>query len=94
MDRAPTTISYLQAMSYLQAVEARVANGKEDIADQHDLISTLERTGHAATSARIRLREMERAQARRIVERDRLRAELEVLDAAQLGNRRRIRRTP
>ena len=82
MDR-DSTISYVQAMSYLQAAETRVTNGKPDIADQHDLIWTLERTGHAANSAIARLREMERAQARRIVERDRLRAELEVLNAVE-----------
>lgn len=103
MDRAPT-------ISYLQAVEEHVASGKQDIADQHDLISMLERTGHAPTSAIARLREMEKVQARHIVDRDRLRAELEVLDAVegakgdialvpgnrnlQYGPKRRIRRTP
>ena len=103
MDRAPI-------ISYLQAAEDHVANGKQDIADQHDLISTLERTGHAPTSAIARLREMERVQARHIVDRDRLRAELEVLDAVEgakkdislvpgtrnlrYGPKRRIRRTP
>ena len=76
MDRAPI-------ISYLQAAEEHVANGKQDITDQHDLISTLERTGHAPTSAIARLREMERVPARHIVDRDRLRAELEV--AAKVG---------
>jgi cell division septum initiation protein DivIVA len=73
-------------ISCLQTAEARVANGKQEIADQQDFVLTLERTGHAATSAVARLREMERVQAQHIVERDRLRAELEVLnEAAKVG---------
>ena len=66
-------------ISYLQAAEEHLANDVQDIADQRDLISTLERTGLNATSAIARLREMERVQARHLVDRDRLRAELEVL---------------
>jgi tRNA U34 2-thiouridine synthase MnmA/TrmU len=81
-------------VSYLKAAEEQVANGVQDIADQRDLISTLERTGHTATSAIARLREMEKTQTRHIADRERLRAELAELSAAQLGNRRRIRRTP
>ena len=51
-------------VSYLKAAEEQVANGVQDIADQRDLISTLERTGHKATSAIARLREMEETQTR------------------------------
>ena len=51
-------------LSYLQAAEERMANGVQDSADQRDLISTLERTGHNATSAIARLREMEETQTR------------------------------
>jgi hypothetical protein len=97
-------------LSYLQAAEEHIANGVQDIADQRDLISTLERTGHNATSAIARLREMEKTQTRHVADRERLRAELAVLNAAeaakadasivtetrdpQLGHRRRFRRTP
>ena len=86
-------------VSYLKAAEEQVANGVQesgvqDIADQRDLISTLERTAHKASSAIARLREMEKTQTRHIADRERLRAELAELSAAQLGNRRRIRRTP
>ena len=96
-------------LSYLRAAEEHVANDVQDIADQRDLISTLERTGHIATSAIARLREMEKTQTRHIADRERLRAELAVLNAAEaakedassasaprdrLGHRRRTRRTP
>ncbi len=96
-------------LSSLQAAEERIANGVQDIADQRDLILTLERTVHNATSAIVRLREMENTQTRHIADRERLRAELAVLNAAeaakedasitaprdpQLGHRRRTRRTP
>jgi hypothetical protein len=95
-------------LSYLRTVEEHVANGVQDIADQGDLISTLERTGHNATSAIARLREMEKTQTRHIADRERLRAELVVLDAVEgakedasvsaprdpVGHRRRTRRTP
>jgi hypothetical protein len=81
-------------VSYLQAAEERIKNGERDIAAQRDLISALERTGHAGTGAIVQLRVMEQAQIQHVAERDRLRAELAELSAAQLGNRRRIRRTP
>jgi hypothetical protein len=81
-------------VSYLKAAEEQVANGVKDIADQRDLISTLERTGHKATSATARLREMEKTQTRHLADRERLRSELAELSAGELGNRRRIRRTP
>ena len=38
-------------ISYLRAAEEHVSNDVQDIADQRELISTLERTGHNATSA-------------------------------------------
>ena len=63
-------------LSCLRAAEDHVGNDVEDIADQRDLISTLERTGHNRTSAIARLREMEKTLARHIAERERLRAEL------------------
>jgi len=69
-------------LSYLRAAEEHVANDVQDIADQRDLISTLERTGHNATSAIARVSEMEKTQTRHIADRERLRAELAVLNAA------------
>ena len=44
-------------LSYLRTVDEHEANDVQDIADQRDLISTSERTGHNATSAIARLRE-------------------------------------
>ena len=70
-------------ISYLQAAEDHVATGQQHIADQCDLISTLERTGHHATSAIARLRVMEQTQTQHIADRDRLRAELAMLNAPQ-----------
>jgi hypothetical protein len=61
-------------ISSLQAAEEHLANDVQDIADQLDLISTLERTGHNATSAIARLREMEKTQTRHIADREQLRA--------------------
>lgn len=81
-------------VSYLQAAEEKVANGERQIARHSDLISTLERAGHDTASATALLRELKQMQMQLVAERDRLRAELAVLSAAQLGNRRRIRRTP
>jgi hypothetical protein len=70
-------------ISYLQDAEDQVANGQQHIADQCDLISTLERTGHHATSAIARLRVMEQTQTQHIANRDRLRADLAMLNAPQ-----------
>ena len=81
-------------VSYLQAAEERIKNGEQDIAAQRDLISALERTGHEGTGAIAQLLVMEQTQIQHVAERDRLRDELAVLSAAQLGNRRRTRRTP
>jgi len=81
-------------VSYLKAAEEQVANGERQIARHSDLISTLQRAGHDTTSAIALLRELKQAQIQHVAERDRLRAELAELSAAQLGNRRRTRRTP
>jgi len=70
----------------LQAAEDQVENGDQDIADQRDLISTLERTGHAPTSAITRLQQMEQTQMQRIADRDAMRAELAALNAGEAEN--------
>jgi hypothetical protein len=81
-------------IGYLRAAEEQIANGERQIARHSDLISTLQRAGHDTTSAIALLGELKQAQIQHVAERDRLRDELAVLSAAQLGNRRRIRRTP
>jgi len=81
-------------VSYLKAAEEQVANGERQIARHSDLISTLRQAGHDTTSAIALLRELKQAQIQHVAERDRLRAELAELSAAQLGNRRRIHRAP
>ena len=70
-------------ISYLQAAEDQVTTGQQHIADQCDLIQTLERTGHHATSAIARLRLMEQTQTQYIADRDRLRGELAMLNSPQ-----------
>jgi hypothetical protein len=77
-------------ISHLQAAEAQVANGEQDIADQRDLISTLERTGHNAASAIDLLREMERTQTQHIADREQLRAQLAVLNAMEAARETRL----
>ena len=81
-------------ISSLQAAEEHIATGERQIARHSDFISTLQRAGHDTTSAIVLLRELKQTQTRHVAERDRLRDELAMLSAAQLGNRRRIRRTP
>jgi hypothetical protein len=81
-------------ISYLQAAEDQAAIIEQQIAYQRGLISSLRRGGHDTSSASAQLRVMEQTQIQHVAERDRLRDELAVLSAAQLGNRRRIRRTP
>jgi hypothetical protein len=96
-------------ISYLHAAEDHVANGEEQIANQRDLISTLRRDGHDTSSAGAQLRVMEQTHMQYIGDRDRLRAELAVLNAVEaekedasivraprdpLGHRRWTRRTP
>ena len=93
-------------LSYLKAAEEHVANGERRIAKHCDLVSTLKRAGHDTTSAIALLREMEKIQAQQCADRDRLRAELAVMEAVEakkadpstreprLRLKRRIRRTP
>ena len=72
-------------ISSLQAAEEHLANDVQDIADQRDLISTLERTGQNATSAIARLREMEKTRTRHIADRERLRAQLAGVGRTQMN---------
>ena len=81
-------------VSYLQAAEDQVAIIEQQIAYHRGLISSLRREGQNTSSASAELRLLEQTQIQHVAERDRLRDELAVLSAAQLGNRRRIRRTP
>ena len=70
-------------VNLLQAAEEHVANDEQQVADQRDLISMLERTGHAATSAIALLTRMEQTQLQHVADRDRLRAELTALSAGE-----------
>ena len=81
-------------ISYLQAAEDQVAIIEQQVAYQRGLISSLRRHGQDTSSATAELRVLEQTQIQHVAERDRLRDELAVLSAAQLGNRRRTRRTP
>jgi hypothetical protein len=81
-------------ISYLQAAEDRVAVIEQQIANQRGVISSLRRGGHDTSSASAELNVMEQTHMQYVGDRDRLRDELAMLSAAQLGNRRRIRRTP
>jgi hypothetical protein len=65
MDRA--TIEQL-----LQEAESRLHRGERNIADQRELIATLERRGQDAAEAKSRLRRLEIRQARHIADRNRL----------------------
>jgi TolA-binding protein len=67
-------------ISYLQAVEDHVANGEQQLANQSNRISSLERTGRDTTSAIALLRGMQQRQMQRIADREWLRAELAALD--------------
>ena len=66
-----------------QAAEDHVASGASQIAKQRDLISQLGLTGEDATGAVALLHEMQRTQEQHVDDRDRLRAELAVLNAAE-----------
>ena len=81
-------------ISYLQAAEDRVAVIEQQIANQRGVISSLRRAGHDTSSASAQLNVMEQTHMQYVGDRDRLRDELAMLSAAQLGNRRRIRRRP
>ena len=90
----------------LQAAEDHVASGAREIAKQRDLISKLGRADEDATGAVALLHEMQRTQEKHVDDRDRLRSELAVLNAAeatkadnsnptlQRRSRRRGHRTP
>ena len=93
-------------INMLQAAEDHVASGANRIAKQRDLISQLGLAGEDATGAVALLHEMQRTHEQHVDDRDRLRAELAVLNATEAAktatsspelqrrNRRRIRRTP
>ena len=70
-------------VNLLKAAEEHVANDEQQVADQRDLVSTLERTGHTATSAIALLTRMEQTRLQHIADRDRLRAELTALNAGE-----------
>jgi len=93
-------------ISLLQAAEDHVASGARQIAKQRDLISQLRLAGEDATDAVSLLHEMQRTQEQHVDDRDRLRAQLAVLNAAEAAkadtsdqaprrrSRRRGHRTP
>lgn len=93
-------------INLLQAAEDHVASGASQIAKQRDLISQLGLAGEDATGAIAFLHEMQRTQEQHVDDRDRLRAELAVLNAAEAAkadtsnpglqrrSRRRSHRTP
>jgi hypothetical protein len=70
-------------ISVLQAAEDHLAIGARQIAKQRQLVSRLERDGVDTTDAIALLREMERTQELHAGDRDRLRAELAVLNAVE-----------
>ena len=93
-------------INLLQAADDHVANGARQITKQRDLISQLGRAGEDPTGAVALLHELQRTQAQHVDDRDRLRAELAVLNAAKATkadtsnpglkrrSRRRSHRTP
>ena len=72
-------------ISYLQAAENNVAIIEQQIANQRGLISSLGQLGHDSSNACAQLRLMEQTHMQYIGDRDRLRAELAVLNAAAVG---------
>ena len=81
MDRALVT-------SYLQAAEDQVAIIEQQIAYQRSLISSLRRLGHDTRNASAQLRVMEQTHMQYVGDRDRLRAELAVINAGEGGTGR------
>lgn len=57
---------------HLQLAAKHVAEGKQHLADQRELICRLERDGHDATEARRLLKQFEELQAMHTADRDRL----------------------
>ena len=76
-------------IAYLQAAENHVAVIEQQIANQRGLISSLRRLGHDTSSACAQLRVMEQTHMQYVGDRDRLRAELAVLNAGEGGTGRR-----
>jgi hypothetical protein len=74
MDRA-------QVNTFLQAAEQHVADGERQIVNRRDFVLSLKSAGENYDREIAELLQMERAQKQRIALRDRLRAELAVLDA-------------
>ena len=75
-------------ISYLQAAEEHVANVEQEIANQRALISSLRRNGQDTSSATAELRLMEQTYMQYVGDRDRLRTELSVLNAAEAAKAR------
>ena len=75
-------------ISYLQAAEEHVANVELEIANQRGLISSLRRNGQDTSSATADLRLMEQTYMQYVGDRDRLRTELSVLNAAEAAKAR------
>ena len=75
-------------ISYLQAAEEHVANVELEIANQRGLISSLRRNGQDTRSATADLRLMEQTYMQYIGDRDLLRMELAVLNAADAAKAR------
>ena len=75
-------------ISYLQAAEEHVANVEQEIAKQSALISSLRRNGQDTSSATAELHLMEETHMQYIGDRDRLRTELSVLNAAEAAKAR------
>ena len=70
-------------ISYLQTAEQRIATSERLILNQCKLIWSLERAGEDTTSAMAVFREMERRQSKYLADRDRLLAELGVVDTGE-----------
>ena len=75
-------------ISYLQAAEEHVANVEQEIANQRALISSLRRNGQDTSSATAELHLMQQTHMQYIGDRDRLRVELAVLNAAEAAKAR------
>jgi hypothetical protein len=68
-------------ISYLQTAKQRLKTSERLILNQCKLIWSLERTGEDTTSAMAVFREMERRQLKYLADRERLLAELGLVDA-------------
>jgi len=75
-------------ISYLQAAENHVGAIEQQIANQRSLISSLRRLGHDTRNASAQLRVMEQTHMQYVGDRDRLREELAVLNAADAAKAR------